>query len=46
LELQERWGRKEIEACREIREYKAPKEMLYVYINCITYTVYVYTMYK
>lgn len=28
MDLQERWERKEIEAFREIREYKALKEMV------------------
>lgn len=28
MDLQERWERKEIEACQEIREYKALKEMV------------------
>lgn len=28
LDHQEKWERKEIEACQEIREYKAPKEMV------------------
>ncbi len=40
LDLQERWEKKEIEACQEIREYKALKEMVYVYISAIINNLY------
>ncbi len=40
LDLQERLEKKEIEACQEIREYKALKEMVYVYISAIINNLY------